>query len=87
MRENAIALVVDGGTYADFQGLAPLESQRGITVAPVVVQADGPQLAGLMQQAAELPIRIAGEASLADFAQAFEATGQPGRRGIWLLKP
>jgi NADPH:quinone reductase-like Zn-dependent oxidoreductase len=89
LKERALALVQDGGTYVGVQPGMPIPSERGVAVTAVGVVPDGVRLAGLLERAAagELEVRVAEVLPLARYADAWAAVGKGGVRGRYVLVP
>jgi len=89
MREQALALVRDGGTFVGLQPSAKPAAKRGISVTAVMVQPDGPRLGSLLARTAagELPARVHSVVPLDQVADAHRAVAKGGVRGRIVLTP
>jgi NADPH:quinone reductase-like Zn-dependent oxidoreductase len=89
LQERGLALVRDGGAFVGVQPGAEPATERGITVAAVVVHPDGPRLGGLLARTAsgELPARVHAVLPLDQAAGAHRALAKGGVRGRYVLKP
>jgi NADPH:quinone reductase-like Zn-dependent oxidoreductase len=89
LREQALALVRDGGAFVGVQPSGGPAAERGITVSAVVVHPDGPRLTGLLARTAsgELPARVHAVVPLDQVAGAHRAVAKGGVRGRYVLKP
>jgi NADPH:quinone reductase-like Zn-dependent oxidoreductase len=89
LQERGLALVRDGGAFVGVQPSAVPATERGITVAAVVVHPDGPRLGDLLARTAsgELPVRVHAVVPLDQVADAHRALAKGGVRGRYVLKP
>ena len=89
LQERGLALVRDGGAFVGVQPGAEPASERGITVAAVVVHPDGPRLGDLLARTAsgELPARVHAVVPLGQAAGAHRALARGGVRGRYVLRP
>lgn len=89
LREQALALVRDGGAFVGVQPSGGPAAERGITVSAVLVHPDGPRLAGLLARTAsgELPARVHAVLPLDQVADAHHAVAKGGVRGRYVLTP
>jgi NADPH:quinone reductase-like Zn-dependent oxidoreductase len=89
LREQALALVRDGGSFVGLQPSGGPATERGITVSAVLVHPDGPRLAGLLARTAsgELLARVHAVAPLDQVADVHRAVAKGGVRGRYVLKP
>ena len=89
MREQALALVRDGGTFVGVQPSAKPAAKRGISVTAVMVQPDGPRLGSLLARTAagELPARVHSVVPLDQVADAHRTVAKGGVRGRIVLTP
>jgi NADPH:quinone reductase-like Zn-dependent oxidoreductase len=89
LQERGLALVRDGGAFVGVQPSAVPATERGITVAAVVVHPDGPRLGDLLARTAsgELPARVHAVVPLDQVADAHRALAKGGVRGRYVLKP
>jgi NADPH:quinone reductase-like Zn-dependent oxidoreductase len=86
----ALRAVADGGRLATITGDPP-PGERDVTIADVVVRADGPRLAGLVRSLAEglLTLEVAPPLPLAQAGAALEraVSGRGGGAGVLRLRP
>lgn len=84
---DLFGLIVDGGHYIGLIPAAVPPSERGIEVVAVTVQADGAQLAELLDEVAagRLPLRIAGDFPLDEAQKAHAAVTAKAAAGRWLV--
>src|SRR5690606_13497164 len=89
LREGALALVRDGGTYVGVLPAAVPAAERGVRVAVIDTVPDGERLADLLKRAAagELPARVHAVVPLDEVADAHRAMAEGGRRGRVVLVP
>ena len=89
LQERGLALVRDGGAFVGVQPGAEPATERGITVAALVVHPDGPRLGGLLARTAsgELPARVHEVVPLDRVADAHRAVAKGGVRGRYVLRP
>jgi len=89
LREGALALVRDGGTYVGVLPAAVPAAERGVRVAVVDTVPDGERLADLLKRAAagELPARVHAVVPLDEVADAHRAMAAGGVRGRIVLVP
>jgi NADPH:quinone reductase-like Zn-dependent oxidoreductase len=89
MQEQGLALVRDGGSFVGVRPNAEPAAERGITVAVVVTEPDGPRLGDLLARTAsgELPARVHAVMPLDQAADAHRAVAKGGIRGRYVLKP
>ncbi|HEY9244966.1 MAG TPA: NADP-dependent oxidoreductase [Streptosporangiaceae bacterium] len=89
LREQALALVRDGGAFVGVLPSGGPAAERGITVSAVSVHPDGPRLAGLLARTAsgELPARVHAIRPLDQVADVHRAVAKGGVRGRYVLTP
>jgi NADPH:quinone reductase-like Zn-dependent oxidoreductase len=89
LRDQALALVRDGGTLIGVQPGNEPSAERGITVTAVITHPDGTRLADLLAQAAtgKLPTRIHAVLPLAQAGDAHRTMAKGGVRGRIVLTP
>ena len=89
LQDEGLGLVRDGGRYVGVRPGGEPAAERGISVAAVSVQAEGARLAELLARTAtgELPARVHAVVPLDRAADAYQAAGESGVRGRWVLTP
>ena len=89
LQERGLALVRDGGIFVGVLPSNRPPAERGITVTSVMVQPDGPALAGLLARTAsgELPARVHAVVPLDQVADAHRGVAKGGVRGRYVLQP
>jgi NADPH:quinone reductase-like Zn-dependent oxidoreductase len=89
LQEQGLGLVRDGGSFVGVRPNAVPAAERGIAVAAVVTQPDGPRLAGLLARTAsgELPARVHKVVPLDQVADTHRAVAKGGVRGRYVLRP